>query len=91
MGFPGGSADKESACNEGDLGLSPGLGRSPGEGNSLPTPVFLPGEFRGLYIHGVAKSHQNKQKKDKSKLGSNLDKRNKYKHLVKGLILIGVM
>ena len=32
--FPGGSAGKESACNVGDLGLIPGLGRSPGEGNS---------------------------------------------------------
>ena len=28
--------DKESACNEGDLGLIPGLGRSPGEGNGNP-------------------------------------------------------
>ena len=33
MGFPGGSDGKESACNAGDLGLIPGLGRSPGEGN----------------------------------------------------------
>ena len=32
MGFPGGSAGKESACNAGDLGSIPGLGRSPGEG-----------------------------------------------------------
>ena len=32
QGFPGGSAGKESACNTGDLGLIPGLGRSPGEG-----------------------------------------------------------
>ena len=32
LGFPGGSAGKESTCNEGDLGLIPGLGRSPGEG-----------------------------------------------------------
>ena len=31
--FPGGSVDKETACNAGDLGLIPGLGRSPGEGN----------------------------------------------------------
>ena len=30
MGFPGGSDDKESACNSGDLGSVPGLGRSPG-------------------------------------------------------------
>ena len=31
----------------GDVGSIPGLGRSPGEGNWLPTPVFLPGEFHG--------------------------------------------
>ena len=55
MGFPGGSAGKESACNEGDLGSTPGLGRSPGEGD-LPTLVFWPGELHGLYIRGVAKS-----------------------------------
>jgi len=35
-GFPCGSADKESACNVGYMGLIPGLGRSPGEGNSYP-------------------------------------------------------
>ena len=34
--FPCGSAGKESACNVGDLGLIPGLGRSPGEGNNYP-------------------------------------------------------
>ena len=33
LGFPGGSDSKESACNEGDSGSIPGLGRSPGEGN----------------------------------------------------------
>ena len=32
-GFPGGSDGKESACNAGDLGSTPGLERSPGEGN----------------------------------------------------------
>ena len=36
MGFPGSSADKESACNVEDVGLIPGLGRSPGEGNGYP-------------------------------------------------------
>ena len=35
-GFPCGSASKESACNVGDLGLIPGLGRSPGEGKDYP-------------------------------------------------------
>ena len=34
--IPGGSDGKESACNAGDLGLIPGLGRSPGEGNGHP-------------------------------------------------------
>ena len=47
MGFPGGSDGKESACNAGDPGLIPGLGRSPGEREWLPTPVFLLGEFYG--------------------------------------------
>ena len=32
LGFPCGSAGKESTCNVGDLGSTPGLGRSPGEG-----------------------------------------------------------
>ena len=35
------SADKESSFNAGDLNLIPGMGRSPGEGKGLPTPVFL--------------------------------------------------
>ena len=35
-GFPGGSDGKESACKAGDLGLIPGSGRSPGEGNGNP-------------------------------------------------------
>ena len=37
-GFPGGSEDKASACNAGDLGSIPGLGRFPGEGNGNPLP-----------------------------------------------------
>ena len=36
MGFPGNSDGKESACNVGDLGSIPGLGRSPGEGKGYP-------------------------------------------------------
>ena len=36
MGFSGGSAGKESACNAGNLGLIPGLERSPGEGKGYP-------------------------------------------------------
>ena len=36
LGLPYGSSGKESACNVGDLGSIPGLGRSPGEGNAYP-------------------------------------------------------
>ena len=36
LGLPCGSAGKESACNVEDLGLIPGLGRSPGEGKGYP-------------------------------------------------------
>ena len=36
LGYPFSSVGKESACNAGDLGLIPGLGRSPGEGNGNP-------------------------------------------------------
>ena len=36
LGFPGGTADKESTCNAGD----PGSGRSPGEGISYPLQCF---------------------------------------------------
>ena len=46
-GFSSGSSGKESACNAGDEGSIPGLGRSPGEGNGLLTPVFLLGESHG--------------------------------------------
>ena len=41
QGFPGSSAGKESACKAGDPSLIPGSGRSPGERDRLPTPVFL--------------------------------------------------
>ena len=56
--FPGGSAGKESACNVGDLGSVPGLGRSPGEG-SLLTPVFWLGELYGLYGMGSQRVRHN--------------------------------
>ena len=36
MGFPCGSAGKESACNAEDLGSISGLGRAPGEGKGYP-------------------------------------------------------
>ena len=60
-GFPGGSDDTESACNAGDLGFIPGLGRSPGEGNGNPLECSClensmdGGAWRATF-HGVAKS-----------------------------------
>ena len=56
LGFPCGSAGEEAACNAGDLGSIPGLGRSPGEGNGYPL------QYSGLEIsmdctvHRVTKS-----------------------------------
>ena len=40
QGFPDGSGGKESACNVGDLGLIPALGRSPGEGHATHSSVL---------------------------------------------------
>ena len=61
LGFPCGTAGKESACNVGDLGSVPGLGRSPGEEKGYPL------QYSGLEdsmdigawqatVHGVSKS-----------------------------------
>ena len=55
-GLPGGSAGKESACNVGDLGLIPGLGRSPGEGNGYPLLYSGLENSMDCIVHGVAKS-----------------------------------
>ena len=56
LGFPGGSAGKESAYSVGDLASTPGLGRSPWRREWLSIPLFWPGEFHGLYINRVTKS-----------------------------------
>ena len=60
MGFPGGSEGKESACNAGDLGSIPGLGRSPGGGhyNPLQNSCLENPMDRGAWwatAHGVLK------------------------------------
>jgi len=61
VGFPGGSDNKKSACNEGDLGVIPGLGRSPGKGNGYPLQYSclenpMDREAQLATVHGVAKS-----------------------------------
>ena len=55
-GFPGGSAGKESACNVGDLGSIPGLGRYPGEGKGYPLQYSGLENSMNYIVHGVAKS-----------------------------------
>ena len=54
--FPCGSAGKESACNLGDLGLIPGLERSPGKGNSYPLQYSGLENSMDCIVHGVANS-----------------------------------
>ena len=56
LGFPCGSAGKESACNMGDLGLIPGLGRSPAEGKGYPLQYSGLENSMDSIVHGVAKS-----------------------------------
>ena len=55
LGFCG-SAGKEPACNAGDLGLIPGLGRSPGERKGYPLQYSGLENSIGCIIHGVAKT-----------------------------------
>ena len=59
--FPGGSGVKASACNAEDLGLIPGLGLSPGEGNGNPLQYSclenpMDGGAWWATVHGIAKS-----------------------------------
>ena len=61
MSFPGGSVVKKLPANAGDLGLIPGFGRSPGEGNGNPLQYSCLGNpiDRGAWwdtVHGGAKS-----------------------------------
>ena len=54
--FPGGSAGKECTCNVGDVGLIPGLGRSPGEAKGYPLQYSGLENSMDCEVHGVAKS-----------------------------------
>ena len=56
MDFPSGSAGKEFPCDVGDLGPIPGLGRSPGEGNSYPLQYSGLENSMDYIVHGVTKS-----------------------------------
>ena len=56
LGFPCGSAGKESACNAGELGSIPGLGKSPGEEKGYLLQYSGLGNPRDCIVHGVTKS-----------------------------------
>ena len=56
LGFPCGSVGKECACNVGDMGLIPVLGRSPREGKGYPLPYSGLENSMDYTVHGVAKS-----------------------------------
>jgi len=57
LGFPGGSDGKEFACNAGDLGSIPGLGRSPGEEMATYSRILAwSGGTWWAIVHGIAKS-----------------------------------
>ena len=55
-GFPCGSAGKEFTCHAGDLGLIPGLGRSPGEGDGYALQYSGLENSMNCTVHGVAQS-----------------------------------
>ena len=75
MGFPGDSEVKNPPASAGDVGLIPGSGRSPGEGNSnlLPSGEFLSGAFHGqrslvdYTVHGVAKESDTTERLNNNK------------------------
>ena len=56
LGFLGDSPGKESTCNAGELGSIPGLGRSPGEGNSYQLQYSGLGNSMDCIVHRVAKN-----------------------------------
>ena len=56
LGLPGGSAGEKSACNAGDLGSIPGLGRSSGEGKGYPLQYSDPKNSMDCIVYAVAKS-----------------------------------
>ena len=56
LSFPGSSVGKESTCNAGDLGVIPGLGRSPRERNGYPLQYSGLEDSMDCIAHGVARS-----------------------------------
>ena len=72
LGFPGGSAGKESACNAGDLGSIPGLGGSSGEENGYPLQYSGLENSMDCIVHGVTKSQTHTHTKKESDMTERL-------------------
>ena len=58
-GFPCDSAGKESACNVGDLGLIPGVGKYPGEGKGYPFQYSGLENSMDCIVHGSQRAGHN--------------------------------
>ena len=75
LGFPGGSAGKESTFNAGDLGSIPGLGRSSREENGYPLRYSGLENPMDCIVHGVAKSQTRLSDFHSISLGANMPHR----------------
>ena len=90
LGFPCGSVDKESACNAGDLGLIPGLRRSPGEGNSYPLQYSGLENSMDCVIHVVVKSRTWLSNFHLLKLGRSQSPKTYYLHFERTSLALGL-
>ena len=73
LGFTGSSDNKEFTCSVGDLGLIPGLGRSPGEGNSYPLQYSALENSMDCIVRGVAESDKTERLSLSRSSGSHRD------------------
>ena len=70
LAFPHSLVGKESACNAGDLGSIPGLGRSPGKGKDYPLQYSGLKNSMDYGVHGVAKSRTRRSDSHLALLGA---------------------
>ena len=95
MGFPGGSDRKESARNAGDLGLIPGSGRYPGEGNGHPLQCSCLQQSmeRGVWwatVHGNHKESDSTEQLTHTQCGGEHGRRTTVR-MCKGVIMVGCL
>jgi len=88
LGFPCSSPGKESVCNVGDLGLIPGLGRSPEKGKGYPLQYSGLEYYMDCTAHGVAKSWTQLRNFHFIFLGSNITVDGDFSHEIKRCFLL---